>query len=85
MTTELSTEQKKERIDLIGKELEELNAKVLKLEDEKSELVKSVRKAIKAELQATADKYGFVIRNKTKPKTSKEDTTKASEQSTTTD
>jgi hypothetical protein len=85
MTTEMTTEQKKARIEVIDIELEELNKKVIALEDERNELVKSVRKAIKAELQATADKYGFVIRNKTKPKTSKEDTTKASEQSTTTD
>lgn len=39
-------------------ELDELTTK-------RTELVKSVRSKIKAELQEKAEKYGFVIRNKT--------------------
>ncbi|MDO9126999.1 hypothetical protein [Methylotenera sp.] len=68
MTTVIMCEPdlSKSRIEAIDNELEELNKKVIVLEDERNELIKSVRKLIKAELQETADKYGFVIRNKTK-------------------
>ena len=45
-------------------ELEELKTK-------RADLVKSVRSAIKKDLQEKADKYGFVIRNKTKAKKKK--------------
>ena len=59
-------------LDKINDDIEELDLKISeakinleKLITDRAELVKSVRSKIKAQLQAQADKYGFVIRNKT--------------------
>lgn len=74
MTTELSTEQKKERIDAITKELETLNVKITELETEKKDLMKSVKSAIRKELNATAKLYGLSVVNSKSKKQSNIDT-----------
>jgi|GEM_PF-5234507 len=74
MTTELSTEQKKERIDAITKELETLNVKIIELETEKKDLMKSVKSAIRKELNATAKLYGLSVVNSKSKKQSNIDT-----------
>lgn len=64
-----------EDLDKITKDIEELDKKITskqteleELKTKRADLVKSVRNAIKKDLQEKADKYGFVIRNKTKAK-----------------
>ena len=67
-----------EDLDKITKDIEELDKKITskqteleELKTKRADLVKSVRNAIKKDLQEKADKYGFVIRNKTKAKKKK--------------
>lgn len=74
MTTELSTEQKKERIEAITNELETLNVKITELEIEKKDLMKSVKSAIRKELNATAKLYGLSVVNSKSKKQSNIDT-----------
>lgn len=72
-------------LDKINDDIKELDLKIVdtkteldKLTKQRSDLIKSVRSKIKAELQIQADKYGFVIRNKTsksKKKSTEEENT----------
>lgn len=74
MTTEMTTEQSKARIDAITKELETLNAKIVSLETEKKDLMKSVKSAIRKELNATAKQYGLQVVNSKSKKSKDTDT-----------
>lgn len=73
MTTELSNEQKKARLETIETELKTLNEKIETLETEKKDLMKSLKSAIRKELNATAKLYGLQVINKTKKSTDTEE------------
>lgn len=71
----MSTAENKARIEVITNELEELNQKVIALEAERKDLMKSVKSAIRKELNETAKKYGLVVVNSKSKK--QKDTTEA--------
>lgn len=72
-------------LDKINDDITELDLKIVdtkneldKLTKQRSDLIKSVRNKVKEELKEKAEKYGFVIRNKTsksKKKSTEEDNT----------
>jgi len=66
MTTEMTNEQKKARLETIETELKTLTSKIDDLEKEKKDLMKSLKSAIRKELNVTAKLYGLQVINKTK-------------------
>lgn len=79
MTTELTTEQKNARLEVITNELETLNKKIDDLEKEKKSLMKSLKSAIRKELNEKAKLYGLQVVNRTKKSKDTEAETDAEE------